>query len=282
VASGQGEGAPRILDGCRIERKASRDQQEVVEQSAEEQTADFGFQRVPIEEKARLVGAIFDSLASRYDLVNDVMSFGMHRLWRRFAIQLCEIGPGDRVLDLAGGTGDLTSRLSRALGPEGLAVLAEINDSMLQMAERRFSDGNYAGVVELVQADAEHVPFPDDSFDAVTIGFGMRNVTRKEAVLRSMIRVLKPGRRAVVLEFSQPTMWGFAPLYDFYSFHIMPLLGRLASGDGDGFRYLAESIRVYPDQETFKTMMESAGFQRCLYHNLSGGIVSVHCGFKPR
>lgn len=251
-------------------------------QTAEGQTTEFGFQQVPVEQKARLVGAIFDSLASRYDLVNDVMSFGMHRLWRRFAVDLCEISPGQRILDLAGGTGDLTGRLARRVGADGLVVLAEINDSMLRVAQTRFANGHPPRGVEYVLADAEQTPFRNGHFDVVTIGFGMRNVTRKEEVLRSMVRVLRPGGAAVVLEFSQPTIPGFGLLYDFYSFHVMPLLGWLLAGKGGGFRYLAESIRVHPDQETFKAMMEDAGFERCEYHNLSGGIVAVHRGFKPQ
>ena len=242
---------------------------------------DFGFRRVPIEEKSRLVGAIFDSLASRYDLLNDVMSFGMHRLWRRFAVSLCEIRPGQRVLDLAGGTGELTGRLARLVGPEGLVVLAEINGSMLHQALARVPNGHASGRVEYVLADAEEAPFSEDQFDLVTIGFGMRNVTRQEAVLDSMFRALKPGGQAVILEFSHPTVWGFGPLYDFYSFHVMPAVGRLVAGDRGGYRYLAESIRVHPDQETLKGMMERVGFEGCEYFNLSGGIVAVHRGFKP-
>jgi len=251
-------------------------------QTADGQTTEFGFQRVPLEEKASLVGAIFDSLASRYDLVNDVMSFGMHRLWRRFAVDLCQISPGQRVLDLAGGTGDLTGRLARRVGENGLVVLAEINDSMLRVAHTRFSNGHPPRGVEYVLADAEQTPFSDGHFDVVTIAFGMRNVTRKAEVLGSMFRVLRPGGAGVVLEFSHPIIPGFGPLYDFYSFYVMPLLGRLIAGKGGGFRYLAESIRVHPDQETFKAMMEEAGFERCEYHNLSGGIVAVHRGFKPQ
>jgi len=210
-----------------------------------------------------------------------VMSFGMHRLWRRFAVSLCQIRPGQRVLDLAGGTGELTGRLARRVGPEGLVVLAEINGSMLHQALARVPNGHASGRVEYVLADAEEAPFSEDQFDLVTIGFGMRNVTRQEAVLDSMRRTLKPGGQAVILEFSHPTVWGFGPLYDFYSFHVMPAIGRLVAGNGGGYRYLAESIRVHPDQETLKGMMERAGFGGCEYFNLSGGIVAVHRGFKP-
>jgi len=246
-----------------------------------EETTDFGFQKVPVAEKARLVGAIFDSLADRYDLTNDVMSFGLHRLWRRTAVKLAEIRPGQTVLDLAGGTGDLTGRLARAAGPEGLVVLAEINDSMMSRAQVRFANGHSPGNVECVLADAEQVPFADNQFDVVTIAFGIRNITRKHAALRSMFRVLRPGGRVVVLEFSHPVVPGFGPLYDLYSFHIMPIIGRLIAGKDGGFQYLAESIRVHPDQDTFMGMMEDAGFEGCEYHNLSGGIVAVHKGFKP-
>lgn len=247
----------------------------------EGETTEFGFRQVPIEEKSKLVGAIFDSLAGRYDLLNDLTSFGLHRLWRRFAVTLCEIRPGERVLDLAGGTGELTRRLARQAGPEGLVVLAEINGSMLRQALARVPNGHNAGRVEYVLADAEQSPFSKDQFDAVTIGFGLRNVTRKEAVLDSMFRALKPGGQAVILEFSHPTVWGFGHLYDFYSFHVMPVIGRLVAGDHGGYRYLAESIRVHPDQERLKGMMEGAGFEGCEYFNLSGGIVAVHRGFKP-
>jgi demethylmenaquinone methyltransferase/2-methoxy-6-polyprenyl-1,4-benzoquinol methylase len=269
------------LDSVRRPLTNPPDRQDTMKKTTEEQTTDFGFEKVPIEEKARLVGAIFDSLADRYDLTNDVMSFGMHRLWRRFAVKLADIRPGQTVLDLAGGTGDLTSRLAQAVGSKGLVVLAEINDSMMSRAQVRFANGRSPGNVECVLADAEQSPFADNQFDVVTIAFGMRNITRKQAALRSMFRVLRPGGRAVVLEFSHPVVPGFGPLYDFYSFHVMPAIGRLIAGKGGGFQYLAESIRVHPDQDTFMGMMEEAGFERCEYHNLSGGIVAVHKGFKP-
>jgi demethylmenaquinone methyltransferase/2-methoxy-6-polyprenyl-1,4-benzoquinol methylase len=244
-------------------------------------TTDFGYQQVPVKEKAGLVGAIFDSVASRYDLLNDVMSFGVHRLWRRFAVNLCEIRPGQRVLDVAGGTGELTARLARLVGPEGLVVLAEINETMLQLGRRRFEGQAVGGRVRYTLANAESLPFVADCFDCATIAFGLRNVTDRERVLSAMHRVLKPGGPAMILEFSHPTVWGFLPLYDFYSFHIMPIVGRMVVGDGASYRYLAESIRVHPNQERLKAMMEEAGFERCQYFNLSGGIVAVHRGFKP-
>lgn len=243
-------------------------------------TTQFGFQEVPIGEKASMVKAVFDSVAPWYDLMNDLTSFGIHRRWRRFAARLCELQAGHCVLDLAGGTGDFATRLVRRVGAQGVVILAEINDSMLQLGRARLAGQGLDGSVEYVQADAESLPFPEDHFDCVTMAFGLRNVTDQDAVLASMYRVLKPGRAAVILEFSHPRVWGFQPLYDFYSFKVMPLMGRVITGDGYGFRYLAESIRVHPDQETLKTMMKKVGFQGCEYFNLSGGIVAVHRGYK--
>lgn len=245
-------------------------------------TTHFGFQEVLVEEKPRMVAAVFDFVASRYDLVNDVLSLGIHRLWRRTAMRLSGVGPGDRVLDVAGGTGDFTTRLAAMVGHEGLVVLAEINDTMLQLGRARLESHIAVGNVRYVQADAESLPFSDDCFDCVTIGFGLRNVTDQDAALESMHRVLKPGGPMVVLEFSHPTVRGFQPFYDFYSFKVMPLVGRVITGGGSGFRYLAESIRVGPDQERLKEMMGQAGFERCEYFNLSGGIVAVHRGYREQ
>jgi demethylmenaquinone methyltransferase/2-methoxy-6-polyprenyl-1,4-benzoquinol methylase len=244
------------------------------------ETTHFGFQQVPVDEKASMVAAVFDSVAGKYDLINDVMSLGIHRLWRRFAIDLSGVGPGQRVLDVAGGTGEFTARLARVVGHEGLVVLAEINQAMLRRGRARWANQDLGVNVRYVQADAEHLPFPDDYFDCATIAFGLRNVTDQDAVLESMHRVVAPDKPAVILEFSHPAVWGFQPLYDFYSFQVMPLVGRLLAGDRDGYRYLAESIRVQPDQETLKRMMGQAGFVGCEYFNLSGGIVAAHRGYK--
>jgi demethylmenaquinone methyltransferase/2-methoxy-6-polyprenyl-1,4-benzoquinol methylase len=243
-------------------------------------TTHFGFQEVPVEEKARKVAAIFDSIAPTYDLMNDITSFGMHRLWRRFALKLSGVGPGQRVLDLAGGTGDFTERLAHIVGAEGRVVLADINGTMLQRGRARLMGQSVVGNVEYVQADAGSLPFPDDYFDCVTIAFGLRNMTDQDAALASAYRVLKPGGSAVILEFSHPTLWGLGPLYDLYSFTVLPLMGRVIARDGAGYRYLPESIRMHPDQETLKGMMEQARFERCEYFNLIFGIVAVHRGYK--
>ena len=243
-------------------------------------TTHFGYQTVPIAEKAGRVARVFDSVANRYDLMNDLMSFGIHRLWKRFAIALTNVRPGHRVLDLAGGTGDLAARLARQVGSQGWVVLTDINAAMLAEGRRRLIDEGIAGNVSYVQADAEKLPFTDNSFDRITMAFGLRNVTTKENALAAMYRVLKPGGCALVLEFSQPLAPGFKPVYDLYSFQILPRLGRLVVDDADSYRYLAESIRLHPDQETLKHMMEEAGFERCRYFNLSGGIVAAHRGYK--
>ena len=239
----------------------------------------FGFQTVPVIEKAAKVGRVFDSVADKYDVMNDLMSLGIHRLWKRFTVGLAGVRRGERVLDLASGTGDLASRFVRQVGAHGLVVLSDINATMLAEGRRRLIDKGLVGNLMYVRADAEQLPFPDNSFDCITIGFGLRNVTRKENALAAMQRVLKPGGRALVLEFSQPK----APLrsiYDLYSFKMLPLLGKWVAKDADSYRYLAESIRVHPDQVALRTMMEQAGFERCDYFNLSGGIVAVHRGYK--
>ncbi len=240
----------------------------------------FGYRQVPRGEKARRVAEVFRSVAPRYDLMNDLMSMGIHRLWKRYAIELSAVRKGHRVLDLAGGTGDLARRLARMVGPGGEVVLADINAAMLEQGRIRLTDEGVVGNVDFVQADAQHLPFPDQSFDCVTMAFGLRNVTDKDAALREIHRVLRPGGQALILEFSHPVVPGLQPLYDLYSFTVLPALGRLVARDADSYRYLAESIRMHPDQETLKQMMEAAGFERVRYHNLSGGIVALHRGVR--
>jgi demethylmenaquinone methyltransferase / 2-methoxy-6-polyprenyl-1,4-benzoquinol methylase len=246
---------------------------------AEDRSTDFGFQRVPLSDKARRVRGVFDSVADRYDLMNDLMSAGTHRLWKRFTLALANLRPGQRALDVAGGSGDLAAGLARQVGERGLVVLSDINAAMLAHGRDRLIDAGRANVI-CVQADAERLPFADGTFDAVTIGFGLRNVTDKMAALASMRRTLKPGGQLLVLEFSQPALPGLKPLYDAYSFRILPLLGRYVAGDEASYRYLAESIRMHPDQETLLGMMRAAGLEGCRYHNLSGGIVAVHRGYR--
>lgn len=245
-----------------------------------EKTTHFGFETVNVEEKAERVRSVFDSVASRYDIMNDLMSFGIHRLWKHIAVDLAGVRSGMKVLDLASGTGDLASRFAGLVGPGGEVVMSDINLSMLEEGRKRMVDDGHAGNVDYMQIDAESIPFPDNSFHVVTIAFGLRNVTDKDQALREMYRVLKPGGRALVLEFSKPVSKPLEKLYDFYSFKALPLMGRFVARDADSYRYLAESIRMHPDQETLREMMEAAGFERCDYHNLTGGIVAVHRGFK--
>ncbi len=244
-----------------------------------EKNTHFGFQNVPVEEKARRVRAVFDSVAANYDVMNDAMSLGIHRLWKRAVVELAAIRPGQRVLDLAGGTGDLTRLAAPRTGSGGRVILSDINATMLQTGRARLLDRGIAGNVDYVQADAERLPFADHSFDCILIGFGLRNVTRKQSALESMYRVLKPGGRLLILEFSRPGSI-LKPVYDFYSFAVLPRLGRLLANDADSYRYLAESIRMHPDQEALADMMRTAGFEECGYHNLSGGIVAIHRGYR--
>ena len=243
-------------------------------------TADFGFEKVPWAEKADRVRAVFSSVAGRYDVMNDLMSFGVHRLWKQFALSLTGLRAGQSALDVAGGTGDLTRGLARQVGKTGCVVLSDINRSMLEAGRDRLLDLGYAGNVHCLVADAERLPFADLSFDCVTIGFGLRNVTDKPAALSSMYRVLKPGGQLLVLEFSTPVAPGLKPLYDAYSFNLLPMMGRLVARDAASYRYLAESIRMHPDQETLLGMLKDAGFGETRYHNLTGGIVAVHRGYK--
>jgi demethylmenaquinone methyltransferase / 2-methoxy-6-polyprenyl-1,4-benzoquinol methylase len=243
-------------------------------------TTHFGYEQVKTEEKAGRVREVFDSVASKYDLMNDLMSFGIHRLWKRYAVELTGLKRGHKVLDLASGTGDLAARYSGLVGPEGLVTMTDINASMLEQGRTRMADRGLIGNVEYAQVNAEAIPFDDNSYNCVTIGFGLRNVTDKQKALGEMFRVLKPGGRALILEFShtkiEPLKWA----YDTYSFNLLPTIGKLVTNDEDSYRYLAESIRMHPDQETLQRMMEQAGFERCDYHNLTGGIVAIHRGFK--
>lgn len=246
----------------------------------ESEDTHFGFERVKVEEKAGRVAGVFHSVARNYDIMNDLMSAGIHRLWKRFTIEASAVRPGQRILDIAGGTGDLSIQFSRRVGAEGQVILADINESMLRMGRDRLIDRGIVSNMAFMQADAQALPFADDSFDCITIAFGLRNVTDKDQALRSMLRVLKPGGRLLVLEFSKPTSGWFSRIYDAYSFNVLPAIGELVAKDGDSYRYLAESIRMHPDQETLKTMMESAGYESCSYTNLTGGVVALHKGFK--
>ncbi|NIG62928.1 MAG: bifunctional demethylmenaquinone methyltransferase/2-methoxy-6-polyprenyl-1,4-benzoquinol methylase UbiE [Serratia symbiotica] len=245
-----------------------------------QKTTDFGFRTVARDEKQAMVADVFHSVAAKYDVMNDLISFGLHRIWKRFTIDYSGVRSGQRVLDLAGGTGDLAAKFSGMVGEPGLVVLADINDSMLKVGRDKLRDRGIVSNVSYVQANAEALPFPDNYFDCITIAFGMRNVTEKGKALRSMFRVLKPGGRLLVLEFSKPRLAPLNKAYDAYSFHVLPKIGALVVKDPDSYHYLAESIRMHPDQETLKGMMVNAGFDNVTYFNLTGGIVALHRGFK--
>jgi len=240
-------------------------------------TTDFGFESVPEHEKRQRVAGVFDSVADRYDLMNDLMSAGLHRLWKQFTIEQSRVNPGRRVLDLAGGTGDLARKFSARVGSAGFVCLADINLSMLRLGRDRLLDAGC--ITPAVQCDAEKLPFRSDTFDCVSIAFGLRNVTHKDAALAEMRRVIRPGGRALVLEFSR--VWKpLEPLYDLYSFNVLPAIGKLVARDADSYRYLAESIRMFPSQEELKGMMEQAGFDKVDYFNLTAGVVALHVGLK--
>ncbi len=247
---------------------------------SEQETIDFGYQQVPKSEKKNKVAEVFHSVANKYDVMNDLMSFGIHRLWKRFTIELSAARPGHKILDIAGGTGDLASAFANIVGDQGNVVLADINGSMLEVGRERMVDRGHTSNVDYIQANAEELPFPDNYFNCITIAFGLRNVTDKQKALESMFRVLKPGGRLLVLEFSKPTSQLLSKVYDEYSFKALPLMGKLVTDDADSYKYLAESIRMHPDQETLKAMMQKAGFDPVTYHNMTGGIVALHRGIK--
>jgi len=243
-------------------------------------TTHFGFQQVPVAEKAQRVREVFRSVAGKYDVMNDLMSLGLHRLWKIHAINMAQVRRGMRCLDLAAGTGDLSIKLAKAVGPEGRVVMSDINEAMLARGRDRLIDAGVIGNVDFVLINAERLPFPSNHFDRVTIGFGLRNVTDKDQALREMYRVLKPGGMALVLEFSDLYVKPLKPVYDLYSFQVLPRLGKLIADDAESYRYLAESIRMHPNQETLRSMMAAAGFEDCDYSNINGGIVAIHRGRK--
>ncbi len=247
----------------------------------DKKTTHFGYEQVAVEEKAGRVADVFHSVAAKYDVMNDLMSAGVHRLWKRFTIELSGVRPGNKVLDIAGGTGDLSYKFSKLVGADGLVVLADINDSMLKVGRDRLLDRGVAGNLVVSQADAQYLPYEDNTFDCITIAFGLRNVTDKDLALRSMLRVLKPGGRLLVLEFSKPQSSVLEKVYDAYSFKVLPLIGKAITQDADSYRYLAESIRMHPDQQTLKDMMTDAGFAETKFYNMTGGIVALHKGVKP-
>ncbi|MDP0588210.1 MAG: bifunctional demethylmenaquinone methyltransferase/2-methoxy-6-polyprenyl-1,4-benzoquinol methylase UbiE [Candidatus Endonucleobacter bathymodioli] len=244
-------------------------------------TTHFGYKQVSYDEKEHLVADVFHSVASKYDIMNDIMSMGLHRIWKRFTVELSAVRSGHQVLDIAGGTGDLAKQFARLVGDEGRVVLADINESMLKVGRNRLIDNGIIDNIKFVQADATCLPFTDNTFDCVTISFGLRNVIDKEAALCSMLRVLRPGGRLLILEFSKTHSPFLSKIYDAYSFKLLPIIGKLVAGDADSYRYLAESIRMHPDQETLEEMMKDAGFVNTGYHNMTGGIVALHKGIKP-
>ena len=248
--------------------------------SNNEQTTHFGYQQVPVTEKSNKVADVFHSVADKYDLMNDLMSAGVHRLWKKYTIDTSGAKRGDTILDLAGGTGDLAAKFSRIVGSHGNVTLSDINESMLENGRKRLTDMGIVGNIDYVLADAQDLPFPDNHFNIVTMAFGLRNVTDKDAALRSIFRTLKPGGKLMVLEFSKPVLPGLGTIYDQYSFKLLPFIGKVVANDAESYKYLAESIRMHPDQETLKSMMDTAGFERTAYHNMTGGIVALHTGYK--
>jgi demethylmenaquinone methyltransferase/2-methoxy-6-polyprenyl-1,4-benzoquinol methylase len=251
--------------------------------SAQEEVAEqthFGFKQVAKDQKESMVADVFHSVAAKYDVMNDLMSLGIHRIWKRYTIDCSGIRPGQKVLDLAGGTGDLAAKFSRIVGETGQVTLADINHSMLMVGKEKLTNMGIMSNLNYVQANAEALPFPDNHFDLVTMAFGLRNVTEKLNALASIYRVLKPGGRLLVLEFSKPSSEMLSKIYDTYSFHLLPKMGKLVANDSESYQYLAESIRMHPDQETLEGMMKEVGFEQTSYTNLTGGIVALHRGFK--
>ena len=246
-----------------------------------EKTTHFGYETVDAKEKAGRVAGVFHSVADNYDLMNDLMSAGIHRLWKHITIEMSGVRKGHKVLDIAGGTGDLAAKFSKIVGSEGSVVLADINESMLKVGRDRLIDRGITENVTFSQADAQYLPFPDNTFDVITIAFGLRNVTDKDMALRSMLRVLKPGGKLLILEFSKPTSSLLSKIYDTYSFNVLPRLGKVFANDSDSYKYLAESIRMHPDQSTLLQMLDSAGFGNTDFHNMTGGVVALHRGIKP-
>ena len=246
-----------------------------------EKTTHFGYETVDAKEKAGRVAGVFHSVADNYDLMNDLMSGGIHRLWKHMTIEMSGVRKGHKVLDIAGGTGDLAAKFSKIVGSEGSVVLADINESMLKVGRDRLIDRGITENVTFSQADAQYLPFPDNTFNVITIAFGLRNVTDKDMALRSMLRVLKPGGKLLVLEFSKPTSPLLSKIYDTYSFNVLPRLGKVFANDSDSYKYLAESIRMHPDQSTLLQMLDSAGFGNTDFHNMTGGVVALHRGIKP-
>ena len=246
-----------------------------------EKTTHFGYETVDAKEKAGRVAGVFHSVADNYDLMNDLMSAGIHRLWKHMTIEMSGVRKGHKVLDIAGGTGDLAAKFSKIVGSEGSVVLADINESMLKVGRDRLIDRGITENVTFSQADAQYLPFPDNTFNVITIAFGLRNVTDKDMALRSMLRVLKPGGKLLILEFSKPTSPLLSKIYDTYSFNVLPRLGKVFANDSDSYKYLAESIRMHPDQFTLLHMLDSAGFENTDFHNMTGGVVALHRGIKP-
>jgi demethylmenaquinone methyltransferase/2-methoxy-6-polyprenyl-1,4-benzoquinol methylase len=246
-----------------------------------EKTTHFGYETVDAKEKAGRVAGVFHSVADNYDLMNDLMSAGIHRLWKHMTIEMSGVRKGHKVLDIAGGTGDLAAKFSKIVGSEGSVVLADINESMLKVGRDRLIDRGITENVTFSQADAQYLPFPDNTFNVITIAFGLRNVTDKDMALRSMLRVLKPGGKLLILEFSKPTSSLLSKIYDTYSFNVLPRLGKVFANDSDSYKYLAESIRMHPDQSTLLQMLDSAGFENTDFHNMTGGVVALHRGIKP-